>query len=247
MRRGRKKLALFDIVVADARSPRDGRFIQKLGTYNPNSNPAGIELDHDKTLDWLIKGAQPTDTVRRILSYKGIMLQKHLQVGVNKGAITQEEADRRFQAWLDEKAGKISGKKDHLARSKAEADKARFEAERKIKEAREEALRQKRAEASAELAGAALGAASEAAEAIAEIEGAPESADSQVEATPEVAEEAVSPVEAASEVAEEAASPVEAVAEAAEEAVSPVDTAAETTEEPVAEAPKEEGTPEEEK
>lgn len=235
MRRGRKKLALFDIVVADARSPRDGRFIQKLGTYNPNSNPASIEFDHDKALDWLIKGAQPTDTVRRILSYKGIMLQKHLQVGVNKGAITQEEADRRFQTWLDEKAGKISGKKAHIARSKAEADQARLEAERKIKEAREEALRQKRAEASAELAGAALGAASEAAEAIAEIEGTPSA---------EVAESAV---EAAAEAAAEVESPAEAAAEVVEEAVSPAETKAEATEEPVAEAPKEDATPEEEK
>lgn len=262
LRRGRKKLALFDIVVADARSPRDGRYIQKIGTYNPNSNPASIEIDSEKTIDWLIKGAQPTDTVRRILSYKGIMMRKHLQVGVSKSAITQEEADRRYEAWLQEKEGKISGKKADLAKTKAESEKARLEAERKIKEAREEALRQKRIVASAELEGAALEAASGAAEAIAEIEGtpaAPEEAETVVagEESPVVSEaEADSKSEAPAEVADESpttpAAAADEVAEAPAEVVeekSAVETAPEASSDrkPQVDAPESTGTAEEEK
>ena len=106
-RRGRKKLAIFDIIIADARSPRDGKIIEKIGTYNPNINPAQIILDETKALEWLMQGAQPTDTVRAILSYKGVLLRKHLQIGVNKKAITQEEADKKFNAWLKEKEAKI--------------------------------------------------------------------------------------------------------------------------------------------
>ena len=200
LRRGRKKLAIFDIVVADARSPRDGRYIQKIGTYNPNSNPANIEIDSDKAIDWLIKGAQPTDTVRRILSYRGIMMRKHLQVGVGKSAITQEEADRRYEAWLQEKEDKISGVKADLAKTKAESEKARLEAERKIKEAREEALRQKRVVASAELEGAALEAASGAAKAIAEIEGTPATADEVETVVAEVESPVVPEAEAIAEI-----------------------------------------------
>ena len=102
-RRGRKKLAIFDIVVADARAPRDGRFIEKIGTYNPNTNPASINLNDDKALQWVLNGAQPTDTARAILSYKGVLLKKHLQVGVNKGAISQETADAKFSEWKNVK------------------------------------------------------------------------------------------------------------------------------------------------
>lgn len=139
-RRGRKKLAMYDVVVADARAPRDGRFIEKLGTYNPNTNPASIDIDADKAFDWVMKGAQPTDTARAILSYKGVMLKKHLQVGVNKGAITQEQADEKFQAWLDGKESQIQGKVDSLAKDKAAKAKAKLEAEAKVKEARAEAI-----------------------------------------------------------------------------------------------------------
>lgn len=139
-RRGRKKLAMYDVVVADARAPRDGRFIEKLGTYNPNTNPASIDIDADKAFDWVMKGAQPTDTARAILSYKGVMLKKHLQVGVNKGAITQEQADEKFQAWLDGKESQIQGKVDSLAQDKAAKAKAKLEAEAKVKEARAEAI-----------------------------------------------------------------------------------------------------------
>ena len=105
-RRGRKKKAIYDIVVADARAPRDGRFIEKLGIYNPGTNPASIVLESAKAVDWLLKGAQPTDTARSILQHEGVMLRKHLQVGVNKGAITQEVADARFEEWKESKTGR---------------------------------------------------------------------------------------------------------------------------------------------
>ncbi|MCY7352517.1 MAG: 30S ribosomal protein S16 [Cytophagaceae bacterium] len=142
-RRGRKKLAIFDVVVADARSPRDGRFIEKLGTYNPNTNPASIILNEDKALQWLMDGAQPSDTVRAMLSYKGVLLRRHLQIGVNKGAITQEIADGKFNDWKESKESKITGKVDTLA-SKQDADrKARLEAEAKKNAARAEALAKK--------------------------------------------------------------------------------------------------------
>ena len=142
-RRGRKKQAIYDIVVADARAPRDGRFIEKVGRYNPNTDPATIELAEDRALTWVMNGAQPTDTVRAILSYKGILMKKHLQVGVNKGAITQEEADKRFQAWIDDKQNKIQQKRDRLAKEASDSAKARKEAEAKVKEARAAALAQK--------------------------------------------------------------------------------------------------------
>ena len=122
-RRGRKKLAMYDIVVADARAPRDGKFIEKIGTYNPNTNPASINLNEATALKWILNGAQPTDTTRAILSYKGVLLKKHLQVGVNKGAISQEIADNKFADWKTSKDAKITGKSDGLSASK-DADKA---------------------------------------------------------------------------------------------------------------------------
>lgn len=143
-RRGRKKLALFDIVVADARAPRDGRFIEKIGVYNPNTNPATIDMAEDKAFQWVMKGAQPTDTVRAMLSYRGILLKKHLQIGVAKGAITQEQADKKFEEWQSKKSNQITGKVDLLAKRKSDEAKARLDAETKIKEARAEALRKKR-------------------------------------------------------------------------------------------------------
>jgi small subunit ribosomal protein S16 len=109
-RRGRKKLALYDIVVADARSPRDGRFIEKLGNYNPNTHPATIQLEEESALQWLRKGAQPTHTVRTILSSHGILLRKHLQLGVDKGAIAQADADKKLEAWKQDKAQQLEKK-----------------------------------------------------------------------------------------------------------------------------------------
>jgi len=142
-RRGRKKLALYDVVVADARSPRDGKFIEKIGTYNPATNPASIILDDSKAFDWLMKGAQPTDTVKAMLSHHGVMLKKHLQIGVIKGAITQEQADGKLAEWMQAKEVKIQSKKDNLSKSKHDAAKARKDAETKVKEARAEAIRKK--------------------------------------------------------------------------------------------------------
>jgi len=142
-RRGRKKLALYDVVVADARSPRDGRFIEKIGTYNPLTVPATIELNDDKAFKWLMNGAQPSDTVKAVLSHRGIMLRKHLQIGVIKGAITQEQADTKLQEWLKAKTSKIESGRDKLSQSKEALARARREAETKIREARAEAIRKK--------------------------------------------------------------------------------------------------------
>jgi small subunit ribosomal protein S16 len=142
-RRGRKKLAKFDVIVADARAPRDGRFIEKIGTYNPLTNPATIDLNEDKAFQWVMNGAQPTDTVKAMLSYRGILMRKHLQIGVAKGALSQEEADRKLLEWKQAKDSKIQNKKDTLSQNKAAQAKARKEAESKIKEARAEAIRKK--------------------------------------------------------------------------------------------------------
>jgi small subunit ribosomal protein S16 len=144
-RRGRKKLALFDVVVADARSPRDGRFIEKIGAYNPNTNPATIDINADKALVWLKNGAQPTDTVRRMLSYKGVMMRRHLQLGVDKGAITQETADTRYQQWVDSKTVQVGNKIDALKSKKADDYKNRLAAEADKKDARTKAIEAKKA------------------------------------------------------------------------------------------------------
>ncbi len=142
-RRGRKKLALYDVVVADARSPRDGKFIEKIGTYNPLTVPASIVLQDDRAFHWLMNGAQPSDTIRAVLSFRGILYKRHLQIGVNKGAITQELADTKLNDWLKTKEATVQSKLDGLTKSKAENAKARKEAETKIREARAEAIRKK--------------------------------------------------------------------------------------------------------
>ncbi|GGB89535.1 30S ribosomal protein S16 [Dyadobacter sediminis] len=142
-RRGRKKKAIYDIVVADARAPRDGRFIEKLGVYNPGTNPAFIVLESDKAVDWLLKGAQPTDTARSILQHEGILLRKHLQVGVIKGAITQEVADSRFEEWKGSKADRKATAADTLTQKKDAEKFAKLEAERKVNQARAEAIAKK--------------------------------------------------------------------------------------------------------
>ena len=142
-RRGRKGFAYYHIVIADRRAPRDGRFIEKVGMYNPNTNPATIELEFDKVLDWLHKGAQPTETVRAILSYKGVLYKKHLLTGVRKGALSEEEAEKRFQVWLQEKEGKIQAKKDRIAGEKKEDKAQRLKAESKVRETRAQELARK--------------------------------------------------------------------------------------------------------
>ena len=121
-RRGRKKLALYDIVVADARAPRDGRFIAKLGNYNPNTHPATTVLKEASTLQWLLKGAQPTNTVRTILSSHGILLKKHLQLGIQKGAITQAAADKKLEAWQQSKVKKLASQDQKSTKENKKAD-----------------------------------------------------------------------------------------------------------------------------
>lgn len=142
-RRGRRKLATYDVVVADARAPRDGRFIEKLGTYNPLTVPAQININDDRAFYWVMQGAQPTDTVKAMLSFRGIMLRKHLQIGVLKGAITQEVADSKLADWLKNKEASTSEKREKLTQSKEEKAKARKAAETKVREARAEAIRKK--------------------------------------------------------------------------------------------------------
>lgn len=135
-RHGRRKHPMYSIVIADARAKRDGKYIEKLGTYNPNTNPATINLDDDKAFEWLMKGAQPTETVKAMLSYKGIMLKKHLQIGVNKGAISQEDADKKFDAWKTEKDSKIAAKGSSVEKAKSDAKATAMAAETKKKEDR---------------------------------------------------------------------------------------------------------------
>jgi small subunit ribosomal protein S16 len=114
-RKGRKKAPFYHIVVADARAPRDGRFIEKLGIYNPMTKPATIELDREKAFDWLMKGAKPTDTVRAMLRFKGVLYKKHLMRGVKKGALTQEEADTKLQEWITSKNAKVQARVEQMA------------------------------------------------------------------------------------------------------------------------------------
>jgi len=147
-RRGRKKLARYDVVVADARSPRDGKFIEKIGTYDPLTVPATIDINEDSAFNWLMKGAQPSDTVKAMLSYRGVMMRKHLQIGVVKGAITQEVADAKLADWKKAKEAKIASKHEDVSKTKLAAAKARKDAESKVREARAEAIR-KKAEAAA--------------------------------------------------------------------------------------------------
>ncbi|MDT0646934.1 30S ribosomal protein S16 [Zunongwangia sp. F260] len=136
-RHGKKGKPFYWIIAADSRAKRDGKYLDKIGVYNPNTNPATIELDVDGAVKWLQNGAQPTDTARAILSYKGVLLKKHLAVGVKKGALTEEEAEKKFQAWLEEKEGKIDAKKENLTKEQ-EAEKAKaLEAEKAANAKRE--------------------------------------------------------------------------------------------------------------
>ena len=151
-RRGRRKMAIYDVVVADARAPRDGRFIEKIGTYNPNTDPASININNERALKWLLNGAQPTDTVKAMLSYRGVMLKKHLQIGVLKGAITQEQADAKFETWLTEKDTKIAGRADSISKAKADIRQKALAAETAKNQARMDAIKAREDEAKALLA-----------------------------------------------------------------------------------------------
>lgn len=235
---GKKGKPFYHLVVADSRAPRDGKFIERIGSYNPNTNPATIDLNFDKALSWVNKGAQPTDTCRAILSYKGVLFKKHLEGGVRKGALTQEQADAKFAAWLTSKDAQITSKKDSLTQTKEQVKKAALAAEAKRKEDKAAAIEAKYA-APAEVEEVAV----EEAPVAEEIENTEETTEVAVAETEEVAveepatEEAPA-VEEVTETIEEA--PVAEVAEepAAEEA--PV------AEEVVEEAPAAEETPSEE-
>jgi len=140
-RHGKKGKPFYWIVAADARAKRDGKYLDKIGTYNPNVNPAIIDLNVDKAVQWLQNGAQPTDTAKNLLSYKGAMLKNHLVGGVRKGALTEEQATAKFAAWLEEKATKISDKEAGLSQAQSDVKAAAFAAEKAVNEARIEAAK----------------------------------------------------------------------------------------------------------
>jgi small subunit ribosomal protein S16 len=225
-RHGRKRKPFYYIVAADERAPRDGRFIERIGSYNPNTNPATIDLNLDDAVRWLGNGAIPSDTCRAILSYKGAMHKHHLNKGVAKGALTQEQADSKFNAWLEEKEGRIQSKLDGLSQADADAKAASHQREVEKREAMEKAIAEKNAPE---------GVAEDAAEAVAEgTEEAP-AAEAVVEETvteAPVEEKATEEAPAAEAVVEEtvAEAPVEekATEEApAEEVVAEVEAPAE--------------------
>jgi len=151
-RKGRKKVAFYHIVVADSRSPRDGRYIEKIGSYNPVTNPATIELDFDKALGWLQNGALPTDTCRAILSYKGVLIKKHLLEGVKKGAFDDAEATKRFEEWMIQNEAKIEAKKSGLEKSLDDELGKRLTVEKKVNEARAAKLAKRTADLAAKAA-----------------------------------------------------------------------------------------------
>ncbi len=142
-RHGKKAKAFYHIVAADSRAKRDGKFIEKLGVYNPNTNPATINMDFDRTLHWVQVGAEMTDTARAILSYKGVLYKNHLINGVKKGALTDEQVEERFTAWLKEKEDKISAKRDGLLKDAEKAKADRLKAETAAKEERAKAIEAK--------------------------------------------------------------------------------------------------------
>jgi small subunit ribosomal protein S16 len=183
-RKGRKKLAFYHIVVADSRSPRDGRYIEKIGSYNPITNPATIELDFDRALGWLQNGALPTDTCRAILSYKGVLIKKHLLEGVKKGAFDEAEATKRFEEWIKQNEAKIEAKKSNLEKSQDDELGKRLSVEKRVNEARAAKLAKRNADL------AAKAAAEEKVEAIAE-EVAPTEEIAQSPASEETASEPV--------------------------------------------------------
>jgi small subunit ribosomal protein S16 len=184
-RHGKKGKPFYWIVAADARAKRDGKYLEKLGTYNPNVNPAIIDLNIDKAVEWLQNGAQPTDTAKNILSYKGAMLKNHLVGGIRKGALTQEQADAKFAAWIEEKAAKISDKEAGLSKAQSEAKAKALAAEKAVNEARIEAAKPVVEEVVEEVAETEAETTEETPEA---TEAAPEATEAAPE-TPEAAEE----------------------------------------------------------
>ncbi|GAB4310800.1 MAG: hypothetical protein Kow00127_00490 [Bacteroidales bacterium] len=235
-RHGKKGKPFYHIVIADGRAPRDGKFIEKIGTYNPLTKPAEINLRFDRALYWLQSGAQPTDTVRAILSYKGVLYKNHLLKGVKKGALTEEQAEAKFDAWLKDKEARIAGVAKEVEEASREERKKRIEAERKINEERARELAAKRAEE--------LKAEMPEEEKEEQAEEAAEAPAEETEAAVEAKEE-TSAEEAAPEAPAEEEKPAEAKAE---EKAEPADEApAEAKAEEPEQKPAEEASPEEEK
>ena len=218
-RHGKKGKPFYWVVAADARSKRDGRYLEKIGTYNPNTNPATIDLNLDSAVRWLHNGAQPTDTAKAILSYKGALLKHHLDGGIRKGALTQEQADAKLTAWLEAKAGKVDAKKEGLTKAQADAKAKAFKAE--------QAVNAKRLENAAKAEADAIAAES----AVEEVEEAPAAEVEETPAAEVAAEEVVAEVEetpAAEVAAEEVVAEVEEAPAAevvAEEVVAEADEA----------------------
>lgn len=144
-RHGKKGNAFYHIVVADSKAPRDGKFIEKIGIYNPNTNPASIDITFDRAVYWMQVGAQPTDTTRAILSYKGVLYKNHLLNGVKKGALTEDQVEERFTKWLDEKEGKITTKSESLVKAVEKEKADRLKAEVEVKEAKAKSIQAKNA------------------------------------------------------------------------------------------------------
>lgn len=242
-RHGKKHKAFYHIVVADGRAPRDGRFIEKIGTYNPIANPAEIKLDFDRALDWIQKGAQPTDTARTILSLKGVMFKHHLLGGVKKGAFTETEAEARFEKWISEKEAKIAAKRSGIDEKVRTEQKARFEAEVKVNEDRAaELAKRKAAEIDAKVKAAQNAAAEKAGEEeAAVIEEVAEIIEAKVETLEETEVKEEPATEATVEPEAEAKEEDEAKKEAEVEEVPKVETKeeAEVKEEPEAETKEE--------
>ncbi|GAB5539351.1 MAG: hypothetical protein Salg2KO_14540 [Salibacteraceae bacterium] len=219
-RHGRKGKPFFHIVVADQRSKRDGRYIEKLGTYNPNTNPASIDLDFDRSVYWVGVGAQPSDTAKAILSYKGVLMKEHLMRGVAKGALTEEQMEAKFNKWMEEKAGRIDQKVSGLAKKQAEEEKSRLAAEKEKSDARAAAIAEANTPAEEEKPETDTSSDDGTAEAAASeqlAEGAEQAADAVTEAADKVEEVAEAVAEKAEEVVEAAAEKVEEVAEAVSE------------------------------
>jgi len=199
-RHGKKGKPFYWVVAADARAKRDGRYLEKIGTYNPNTNPATVNLDVDAAVKWLENGAQPTDTARTLLSYRGALLKYHLQGGVRKGALTQEDADAKFEAWLEQKDVLIQAKVDGLSKEDAKAKANAFAAEKAVNEKRVSDAKALVDEAAAEEAAAA--AAVEAAAAAEKEAASAAEAPAVEEAKEEVAEEAAPAADATEETPE---------------------------------------------
>jgi len=214
-RHGRKRYAYYYIVIADSRAPRDGRYVERIGSYNPNTNPATIDLDFDKAYNWLLKGAQPTDTVKTILSSEGVLYKKHLMGGVKKGAFDEAEAEKRLEKWMVDKNAKLQAKQERLSGDAAAAAKKQLEAEIKINEERAKAIAAKNAELAAEVSAAKV--------------------QEETEVVEDAVEESVEEVVAATETVEAE----QTVEEIAEEVVEETAEATETVE--IEQAPEEEG------